>query len=184
MLAAGRAERRRERDARTPQRRRRRDGRCSAPMGGMDTVRALAERIADRDHLFVRGPGLRLPAGARSRAEDQGSQLHPRRGLRGGRTKARRDRAGRAGHALPRLRPRGPRRGPRADHGGRSQGPRRARSSASARTTTTVFDVHLPVHASGHAFTAGRAARCRCWPTTWPCCAASTPTSPATWPRA
>jgi hypothetical protein len=49
--------------------------------------------VQAREQLPVPRPRLQLPGGARRRAQAQGNQLHPRRGLSGGRDEARPDRA-------------------------------------------------------------------------------------------
>ncbi|CAK7281690.1 Glutamine--fructose-6-phosphate aminotransferase (isomerizing) [Streptomyces misionensis JCM 4497] len=50
-------------------------------------------------HRALPGPARRLPGRPRRRAQAQGTRLHARRGLRGGRAEARPDRADRGGHA-------------------------------------------------------------------------------------
>ena len=58
-------------------------------------IEAIAEEFKRRDEFPVPRPRLQLPGGARRRAQAQGDQLHPRRGLSGGRDEARADRADR-----------------------------------------------------------------------------------------
>ena len=135
--AAGRAGR--ERDRGVPHRRSRR----GHPPAGRAHRRARAP-VRDR-------PRPELPDGARSGAQDQGGQLHPRRGLRRRRAQARRDRPDRAGHAVP---------GPRARTTRPSAPSSRARwrsrraaatSSASRPTPNDVWDLHIPVADVGEA---------------------------------
>ena len=61
--------------------------------------RSIADEFKRRDELPVSRPRLQLPRRARGRAQAEGDQLHPRRGLSGGRDEARSDRADRREHA-------------------------------------------------------------------------------------
>ena len=117
-------------------------------------IEEIAEEFKRRDELPVPRPRLQLPGRARRRAQAEGNQLHPRRGLSGGRDEARADRADRredAGgvHRAARLGVRqgrvehaggeGARRAGHRHHEPRRAGARRARSttsSASPRRST------------------------------------------------
>ena len=99
-------------------------------LGVVEPVRELAREIAQSKAVLFLGRHVGLPGGARGRAEAEGTRLHARRGLRGGRAQARAHRAdrggpaGRRGHAVA-DRPR--RAAPEdAQQHRRDQGPRRA----------------------------------------------------------
>ncbi len=62
-------------------------------------ARRIAAKYAELQQLPLPGPAVQLPHGARGRAQAQGNQLHPRRGLPGGRDEARPDRPGRRANA-------------------------------------------------------------------------------------
>ena len=114
----------------------------------LETIAELGRRFALSSTVLFLGPPCRLPGGFGGRAQAQGTGLHARRGLRGGRAQARPDRADRGrptGHrgdavaeelhdaarqaAVEHPRDSGPR---RADHrdrrGGRRHGPALRRS--------------------------------------------------------
>ena len=153
----------------------------------------LAPRLHSPDRRADLPPGApvrhrarpELPDGAGSGAEGQRGQLRPRRGLRRRRAEAWRDRADRAGHALPGARARTTRRRDDILSGAMEvQGARRPdhRRSARRRTTRSTSTSRWPTSARP----AASSRRCRpsCSATTWRCCAATIPTSRATSPRA
>ena len=92
--------------------------------------------VQARDELPVPGPRLQLPGRARGRAQAEGDQLHPRRGISGGRDEARPDRADRRDDAggVRRAARLGVRQG-RVERAG-GEGARRAGSSRSRAATS------------------------------------------------
>ena len=149
---------------------------------GGATIRQIAERIY-RQRAPVRDrPRPELSDGARSRAEDQRGQLHPRRGLRGRRAEAWRHRADRAGHAVLVL---APRRDLRRHPVGREEIKARGGDIIGiSPEPRRGWDVTSRLRTSGEARRIVKAVPAQCSATTWPCCAARIPTSRATWPRA
>ena len=149
----------------------------------------IAEKYAHCNNFLYLGRQFNFPTALEGALEAEGDQLHPRRGLSGGRDEARPDRPGRRAHAQrvpdaarPGLRqgdvepagdqgPRraGDRRGLRGRHGGGRAGRRRDRDSRRGGVLAADRDASF---------------RCNCWPTTSPWPAAATSTSRAIWPRA
>ena len=76
----------------------------NAALGHDDDIAAMAHLIAPARDVLYLGRGPDYPDGARRRAEAQGNQLHPRRGLCRGRDEARPDRADRRRRAGDRAR--------------------------------------------------------------------------------
>ena len=134
--------------------------------------------------------GSTIPDGPGRRAEAQGDQLHPRRGLPGRRDEARPDRPGRRAHAqrVPHAAGAGLRQGdgqPAGDQGPRRPGDRRGRRGRHARSAELADDViEVPGRRRLPPADRHRSSPCSCWPTTSPSPAAATSTSRATWPRA
>ena len=149
--------------------------------------RDLARRyVNSRGFMFV-GRGYDVPGGPRGRAQAQGGQLRPRRGLRGRRAQARADLAAR--RRVPARRGRDALVGLRQAHQQRHGGPRprrpgdrrrdrgRRRRSSASRTTSAGCPTRTRRSAPS-----SRSSRSSCSPTTWPSRGARTSTSRATSP--
>ena len=158
-----------------------RSGRSTWPSRAKELARRY---VNSRGFMFV-GRGVDLPGRARGRAEAQGSQLRPRRGLRRGRAQARPDLAARRRGAAGRHRDALV--GPGEAHQQRHGGPRARRARARRRDRGRRRDARLrrrhPVGARddrGALARSWRRSRSSCSPTTRPWRAARTSTSRAT----
>ena len=157
----------------------------------MEPVRELARGPGPVAVGAVHRPARRLPGGAGGRAQAQGAGLHARRGLRRRRAQARPDRADRRGHpgdlrrAVAGRPGRAARQGRLQHPGGTGPGRPHHRDRRGGRRGRPAVR-RPPDRGAADARPCSRRwsppCRCRCSPARSPPPAATTSTSPATWP--
>ena len=154
-----------------------------------DAVHEIAKRYSPLHQLPVPGSVVQLSHGTGRRAQAQGNQLHPCRGLSRRGNEARAHRPGRRAHAqrVPDSARRGLRQGDVEP--GRDQSPRRARDRDRRRRRYSRQPIWPTTSSKCPTWTtscsrSSPASRCSSWPITSRSCAAATSTSPATWQKA